>query len=190
MRKEIDQLSNDLKINLQKNSYFIFTYHPETKYLDDEIKKLKIILKSFKQITDKKFLITSSNHDVASNRINDFLISFTNKNKQKFFFRYSLGSINYLNLISYSSGVIGNSSSGVIEVPFFKVPTINIGLRQSGRYMHKSVINTNFDQKNIVKAINKAINPKFLRDLKNLKNTLIKKNVSLNCYKKIISIHE
>lgn len=189
-KKKLTQLSKSLNLNIKKKSYFIFTYHPETKYSDNEIKKLKIILKSLKQFIDKKVIITSSNHDVASNKINKFLIEFVDYNKNNFYFKHSLGSINYLSLISYSAGVIGNSSSGVIEAPFFNIPTINIGSRQLGRYMHLSVINVKHDSKDIVEAIRKSLNPVFISKIGKMKNTLIKKNVSLNCYNKIKDLYE
>ena len=86
-------------------------------------------------------------------------------------------------------GVIGNSSSGVIEAPYFKIPTVNIGLRQHGRYMHQSVINSSFEQKSIISAIKKSLDSKFIKKIQNMNNLLIKKNVSLNCHNKISSIY-
>ena len=189
-KKDFNDISYNLKLNLEIKSYFVFTYHPETKFIEDEIEKLKIILESFKKFNNKKFIFTSSNHDISSNKINNYLNKFSKKYKNNFFFVYSLGSDNYFNLISNSAGVIGNSSSGVIEAPFFKIPTINIGLRQSGRYLHPSVINTRCDTEDIINAINKSLNSKFLFNIKKMKNPLIKKNTSLNCYNKIISLYE
>ena len=61
--------------------------------------------------------------------------------------------------------MIGNSSSGLIEVPYFKIPTVNIGDRQKGRVMHKSIINCSYSSSSIQKAINKAMSPKFKKKI-------------------------
>ena len=61
------------------------------------------------------------------------------KNINSYFFN-SLGQLNYFSLLKICDGVIGNSSSGLLEVPFFKKATINIGKRQMGRLKAKSVI--------------------------------------------------
>ena len=51
---------------------------------------------------------------------------------------------------------LGNSSSGLIEVPFFNIPTINLGDRQEGRYLEKTVINCKINANLIIKSINKV----------------------------------
>ena len=66
--------------------------------------------------------------------------------------------------------VIGNSSSGIIEVPIFKIPTINIGDRQKGRLMPKSIINCLPLETKITKALNQAFSAKFLESISNLKS--------------------
>ena len=67
------------------------------------------------------------------------------------------------------NAVIGNSSSGIVEVPFFKIPTINIGDRQKGRIRHKSVVDTNYDIDFIKDGIEKAMSIDFKESLKNMK---------------------
>ena len=69
----------------------------------------------------------------------------------------SLGYASLYSLIPKSRFVIGNSSFGIIEVPYFKIPTINIGDRQKGRKMHKSIINCGYDTNSISKSIRKAL---------------------------------
>ena len=73
------------------------------------------------------------------------------------------------------SGVIGNSSSGIIEVPFFKIGTINIGKRQQGRIFPKSVINSSYKAHEVEKMWKKIISRKFRSNLKNLINPYYKK---------------
>ena len=69
----------------------------------------------------------------------------------------SLGHARYLSAVKHSSGVIGNSSSGIIEVPSLGVPTINVGSRQSGRLAASSVINCEPSKSAIVSAVSSAI---------------------------------
>ena len=73
----------------------------------------------------------------------------------------SLGLKRYLSLLSYAEFVIGNSSSGIIEVPSFKIPTINIGDRQKGRTQARSVINCIPKADNIIEAISTASSEEF-----------------------------
>ncbi|MFZ0183411.1 MAG: UDP-N-acetylglucosamine 2-epimerase [Nitrosotalea sp.] len=72
----------------------------------------------------------------------------------------------YINLLKHSSALVGNSSSGIIECPFLKIPTVNIGTRQNGRIRAKSIIDVNYDKEKIKKAIKKAVYDKnFLRTI-------------------------
>ena len=66
--------------------------------------------------------------------------------------------------------VIGNSSSGILEVPSFKIPTVNIGDRQKGRIRAESVIDCNEDTESIVRAIKKARTPEFRKQCGQVKN--------------------
>ena len=86
------------------------------------------------------------------------------------------------------SGVIGNSSSGIIEVPSFKIGTINLGNRQHGRILARSVINCDFKTNKIQKNILKIINKKFKLKLKNLTNPYYKINTLENMKKVLIKI--
>jgi GDP/UDP-N,N'-diacetylbacillosamine 2-epimerase (hydrolysing) len=77
---------------------------------------------------------------------------------------------NYINLLRNSSALVGNSSSGIMEAPFLKVPTVNIGTRQTGRLRQKSVIDVDYDKKAIKKAIKKAVFDKqFLSEIRRQK---------------------
>jgi GDP/UDP-N,N'-diacetylbacillosamine 2-epimerase (hydrolysing) len=66
--------------------------------------------------------------------------------------------------------MIGNSSSGLLEMPTFKKPTINIGIRQKGRIKSMSVVDTKIKKNAIIKSINKIYSKKFVEKLKNCKN--------------------
>jgi UDP-N-acetylglucosamine 2-epimerase len=82
----------------------------------------------------------------------------------------SLGMPRYLSAMKYATAVIGNSSSGIIEAPSFKVPTVNIGDRQKGRVRAESVMDCEPATYFIKVLIKKAISPEFQEVLKFVKN--------------------
>ena len=82
----------------------------------------------------------------------------------------SLGSLQYFSTLSYVDGVIGNSSSGVLEAPSFKIGTVNIGSRQQGRLMSNSVINCKPECKMILKSIKKLYSKPFQKSLEDAYN--------------------
>lgn len=91
------------------------------------------------------------------------------KSLKGYCFFESFTSDRYFSLLPHCKLIIGNSSSGVIEAPYFKVPTVNIGDRQKGRVRHKSVIDTDYSTVNITTAISKAMSRKFGESLQTLK---------------------
>ena len=84
---------------------------------------------------------------------------YVSKNSDKAISFKSLGQLRYLSALKHVDVVLGNSSSGILEVPFFNIPTIDIGDRQKGRIAAESVIHSEVDTKAISKAIKKAFNP-------------------------------
>jgi GDP/UDP-N,N'-diacetylbacillosamine 2-epimerase (hydrolysing) len=92
------------------------------------------------------------------------------KNSHKSVAFTSLGQLRYLSALQYVDAVIGNSSSGLLEAPSFKIATINIGNRQKGRIKAKSVIDCKPTKKDILKAIDKIYKKKFDIKLQNSKN--------------------
>ena len=84
----------------------------------------------------------------------------------------------YFSYLKYCDVVIGNSSSGIIEVPSFRIPTINIGSRQEGRIKPPSVIDTNYSFKLFKKALAQILLGKFKKKIEKMKNPYYKKNTS------------
>ncbi|MFC2151960.1 UDP-N-acetylglucosamine 2-epimerase [Bacteroidota bacterium] len=162
-----DILFNELKLNPSKD-LAILTYHPVTleKKLSptDQIKNIFLALRAF----DVQIIITAPNLEADRDEILKEIMKFVEIN-ETYHFVESLGTKRYLNLISHCKFVIGNSSSGIIEVPFFKVPTINIGNRQKGRIKHKSVIDTDYFIESIKAGIIKALDKDFIRSIEKMK---------------------
>ena len=90
------------------------------------------------------------------------------KKKKKFYFIHSFGQDDYFSALKIISGVIAIPQNWIIEVPSFKIGTINIGERQKGRIFPQSVINCNFDAKRIEKNIIKIISKKFRNNIKKI----------------------
>ncbi|MDC2969029.1 UDP-N-acetylglucosamine 2-epimerase [Candidatus Pelagibacter sp.] len=142
------------KLNNEKKNILI-TLHPVN--LNKNLTRITIVnlLKILKNFKDYKLIFTYPNQDTYGNIIIKHINYFKKKNKNVIFIK-NLGSKNYYSAIEHSFCVIGNSSSGILEVPSFKTPTINLGNRQRGRVLAKSVIQTNIDKKSIYKALKKA----------------------------------
>jgi len=96
-----------------------------------------------------------------------------------------MGTLRYLSSLKFVSAVVGNSSSGIIEVPSFGIPTVNIGDRQKGRLMTKSIINCKPMADQISSALKKAFSPKFVQFCKTIKNPYGKGSVAEKIYRKI-----
>lgn len=139
----------------------LLTYHPDT--IDEKTTEmnLKIILKSLKSLKNTLVIITSPNSDAKGVVMIKQIRAFIKKNKLKYFkFFKSLGSQNYLSMLKFLDGVIGNSSSGVSEVPFFGIKTINLGDRQLGRISAPSIIHCDISEKKIRASLKKILTGK------------------------------
>ena len=139
---------------LKRNT--IVTFHPETLNKNDNSKDISEMLRALDTIEDTLIIFTAPNSDIGSNSVIESIEEYTEKNSEKAIFIKSLGHLLYLSCLKYLDFVIGNSSSGIIEVPSFNIPTINIGNRQEGRVMPNSVINCPNKKEDICEAINRA----------------------------------
>ena len=115
---------------------------------------------------------------------------FINKNKFKnFLFFESLGSQIYLSTLKIADGVVGNSSSGISEAPFFGIGTVNIGDRQTGRFKTNSIINCNFKESSVVNSINKIMNNNFKKKIKIKINKYGNGNTAKKIVRKLLSFN-
>ena len=99
-----------------------------------------------------------------------------------------MGHVNYLSVLKNVDCVLGNSSSGLIEAPSLKTPTINIGDRQEGRFKANSVIDVQPKRNLILKSIKKIYTKKFRKKLNNIYNAYEYKDSSNKAYKIIKKI--
>ena len=135
--------------------YAVVTFHPVTLESDTaEVQALELC-KAMKQKDDIFYLITYSNSDTGGELINSILSDFAQSNNNAVVFK-SLGLIRYLSAVKYANLVLGNSSSGIVEAPVLGTPTVNIGMRQSGRLTADTIVNCAPDAESILRAIEKA----------------------------------
>jgi GDP/UDP-N,N'-diacetylbacillosamine 2-epimerase (hydrolysing) len=148
------ELEDALGFKLDKKTILV-TYHSETLSKNRTSEKGFLeIKKVIDELKDYKFIITMPNADNDSRAIVELIKSLKNDNRIKTY--TSLGRKRYLSLLQYVRMVMGNSSSGIIEAPSFKIPTINIGDRQKGRIKPRSVIDCKPTKDEIIKAVKKA----------------------------------
>ncbi len=172
------------KLNFSfKHKNYLITFHPVTFEKDYGIKDFKIILDYFSGKKNLGIIFTLPNTDTNNYKIISLIKKFVKKNKNSVYFKF-LGREDYFSTIKYINAVIGNSSSGISEVPSLKKPTINIGLRQKGRIQSKSVISIEkLNRIKFNKAIKKVESKKFIKLIKKTKNPYYKKNTTKNIIK-------
>ncbi len=173
--------SINFKFNLKN---VLVTFHPVT--LERRTSKIQFqeILESIDELQNTNIIFTKTNSDMDGRIINLMIDEYTSKNFNKSKCITSLGQLHYLSALSHIDFVIGNSSSGLLEAPSFKIGTINIGDRQRGRIKAKSVIDSLPEKKSIKKSIKKIYSIEFQQILKNVKNPYDKGYAS----KKIVKI--
>lgn len=158
------EFENSINLKLDK-PYFLISYHPETLSELSATNQFTKLLQALDHFKDYQFIFTKSNADEGGALISKMIDGYVQKNSNAVAFE-SLGLLRYLSAIEYCELVIGNSSSGLTEVPSFNKPTVNIGNRQRGRIQGASIINTEIDSEKIREAIELGMTNNFKKDLK------------------------
>lgn len=149
-----------IDFKLKKRNVLI-TYHPVTLEKEAPIETFENILTALDELTDTTLIFTHANSDKNGRIINKMITEYVSSHKDKAVEFKSLGQLRYLSALQFVDFVIGNSSSGMTEVPAFYIPTINIGDRQKGRINCESVINSNNSLEDIKKSITFALDKTF-----------------------------
>jgi len=147
----------------------LITFHPVTLETATATAQMSELLDVLAELRDTKLIFTMPNADTDGRILMSMVEQFVSEHSHAKSYT-SLGQLRYLSCISHVDGVIGNSSSGLIEVPSFKKGTINIGARQSGRIHASSVIDCEPNKNAITEALNKLYSDSFQADLNNVVN--------------------
>ncbi len=170
------ELEKDLGIKIDKNTAVV-TFHPVTLKKGKAKVHIKSLLFALKR-KGLKTIFTMPNADAENRAIFNEIVKYVKDNPRTSKLFMSLGQIRYLSLMRYAGLMIGNSSSGIIEAPSFKLPVVNIGDRQKGRIKARNIIDCNEDADSIIKAITRARSKRFRRALRTLINPFISRSVS------------
>nr|MCR5791981.1 UDP-N-acetylglucosamine 2-epimerase (hydrolyzing) [Lachnospiraceae bacterium] len=176
-------------VGLDEVNYAIGTYHPVTLEEGSVEEEMNHFLDAIRKHPEITFIITKSNADLGGAFINEILEK-SEKQIPNLHVFASLGVKRYLSLTKYALFMIGNSSSGIIEAPALRIPTINIGERQKGRLRADSVIDCGEDTASIMKAIDKALAPEMSEICRKQSCPYGDGNAAPNIAKKIIEMLE
>jgi GDP/UDP-N,N'-diacetylbacillosamine 2-epimerase (hydrolysing) len=154
-----EEFEKSINFKLAKNS-FLVTFHPVT--LEDYTfqKQFQALLEALSQFEETTIIFTKPNSDKGGRELIKMIDDYVSKSSNSIAFN-SLGQLRYLSALQYVTMVIGNSSSGIIETPSFKIPTVNIGDRQKGRVRAKNILDCNANKNDIIKTIQIGLSSKF-----------------------------
>lgn len=163
-------LSEYIGIDFANKDVALMTYHPVTleEYGAGSL-QVREILEALLE-TQLFTLITMPNSDTGSNEIYKVKAEFVKLFPEKFKMVKNLGQRAYLSAMKHSKLMIGNSSSGIIESASFRLPVVNVGDRQAGRFKPINVIDTICSKEYILKAINRALSDEFINSISELDN--------------------
>jgi len=152
------------------------TFHPVTLEYEHTHEQITELVEALK-IVNVPVVFTMPNADTHGRVIVHMIKDFV-RNRPAAVYIENLGVRDYLSMMSCAAAMVGNSSSGIIEAPSFKLPVVNIGTRQRGRVRAANVIDVGYGRDEIIKGISKALGPMFRDSLRNLVNPYGTSNAS------------
>jgi GDP/UDP-N,N'-diacetylbacillosamine 2-epimerase (hydrolysing) len=154
------KLEEKIGLKLAKKNLLV-TFHPSTLESDDPSRQFKSTLEALEKYREANILFTKTNADTNGRIINQMIDEFVEVNRERSVAHTSLGQLSYLSALKHVDGVVGNSSSGLIEAPSLLTGTINIGNRQKGRTKAITVIDCLPHCEEILKALDKLYSQSF-----------------------------
>jgi GDP/UDP-N,N'-diacetylbacillosamine 2-epimerase (hydrolysing) len=164
-----DTLEQELEFQFGPHNLMV-TFHPATLEHKASAAQLKELLKALETLEDTHVIFTMPNSDTGSRKLKGMIEDYVDRHYGTTKLFTSLGQLRYLSCLQFVDGVVGNSSSGLIEAPALKKGTINIGDRQKGRLKANSVIDCRPEKAAIKKALETLYSDAFQRQLPNVAN--------------------
>ncbi|MEA3643245.1 MAG: UDP-N-acetylglucosamine 2-epimerase [Lamprobacter sp.] len=165
---ERDALEASLDFKLAPRNLLI-TFHPVTLEYNTSAAQMNELLAALAERPDTGLIFTMPNADTEGRVLFRQIENFCTHHPQARAYT-SLGQLRYLSCIQHVDGIVGNSSSGLLEVPSFKKGTINIGDRQRGRLRATSVIDCAPDRASIGAALDRLFSGEFQAQLSSVEN--------------------
>lgn len=146
----------------------LVTFHPTTLEFADAARQAKELLAALES-SGQRVIFTLPNADTGGQAIAQHIRDYVQAHDDASFVE-NFGTRDYLSLMSVAAAMVGNSSSGLIEAPSFRLPVVNIGTRQAGRVAAENVIQVGYDRAEITAGIESALQPKFREGLRQMMN--------------------
>ena len=179
-----EEIENEIGFNIDKNT-ILATYHPVTLGHRTAKDDIEDFISALEEQETLRIIFTMPNSDTGGqfiiNAVNDFVL----RNAARAKAYKSLGVVRYLSVMQQVAAVVGNSSSGLLEVPSFGIPTLNIGDRQRGRVAAHSVYNCAPDKNSILKGLDYILSDEFRNLARTVRNPYEKENTAEEIFKVI-----
>lgn len=186
-RLSLDELSDSLGFALRV-PFLIATYHPATQADEDPATTFDAMLAALDRFPEHQLILTYPNADSGGRALIPRLEEHARRNPARVLAIPSLGFRRYLSALAHASAVVGNSSSGIIEVPSFGIPTVDIGSRQCGRIAADSVLHSATDAESITAVLRRALSPTFAAMCRSVRNPYGQGNAAADIIR-IIAAH-
>lgn len=157
-----EEIDKEIGMKIDKNT-LVVTFHPATLEASDPGKQCKNLLEALDAHPECNILFTYPNNDTNGKIIINLIEEYAGRNRNRCVVVPSLGQLRYLSVLKYAGAVVGNSSSGIVEVPSMGIPTLDIGIRQRGRIATESVIHCGVEKEDIIAGLNMILS-KEIRD--------------------------
>ena len=164
-----EALEESINFKLGKKNVLV-TFHPVTLENSTAASQFQELLDTLDTLKGTRIIFTKANSDTDGRIINQMIDEYVARSKDTSVAFTSLGQIRYLSALQFMDAVVGNSSSGLLEAPSFKIGTINIGDRQLGRLKAQSIIDCKAENKSIERAFEKLYSDEFQESLNNIQN--------------------
>lgn len=184
MTKDELEASLDFKIDTQT---ILVTYHPVT-LGGDPAKDIREFLDALDQFKDLKVIFTMPNSDTGRDAIALAVENYVEKHSNSAKAYTSLGLRRYLSTLQFVKAAVGNSSSGIIEVPSFGIPTLNIGDRQKGRLASKSVVNCGTSKGEVIVGLKLCLSEEMQKAAKTYENPYAKPDTANLIYQELKNV--
>lgn len=166
---DVEEIEQRLGLRVSEDCLLV-TFHPVTLDVASADRQFRELLAAFDRVPRLNLIFTKANADTDGRVINRLIDEYVERNRERSVSSVSLGQTLYLSCMKHVAAVVGNSSSGLLEAPSFRVPSINIGDRQKGRLCAASVINCPPESEAIIRALRLASSKPFRETLKTVVN--------------------
>ena len=151
-----EELETELATPIPEKSLFV-TFHPATLDVVPQNEQCANLLAALENRSDYKVFFSYPNNDTAGRIIIDMIEDYVRQNPERAYVRPSYGQLRYFSLMRFMKAAVGNSSSGIVEVPSLHIPTLNIGIRQNGRRRAASVVDCGVTLDEISRGLHRVL---------------------------------